>query len=195
MADVIDLKGKTNLTVGLSWGHQTPGDKKEELDLDLSAILATANGNQEIVCSDQLSSSCDSVLHSGDNKDGKGEGDDETISIDLEKVPKEITEIPFPISIKDGRDKDQEFSQVQGARARLFYISEAKEEVVLAEFEITTVLPHMQTALLLTLSRKEDDSWVGRRLERFLETGVKELYQLAKTADTGSGVPPNTGGS
>jgi len=60
-----------------------------------------------------------SVEHTGDNLTGEGEGDDESIKIDLTKVPGEIDKIVFPVTIYEGEARGQGFGQVRNAFIRI----------------------------------------------------------------------------
>jgi len=83
-----DFYSQGKLTVGLGWDF-TDG---HSIDLDAS-----------VLCFDKHLSSVDSIyylhrinsnssiVHSGDNRSGDKEGDDESIVIDLDKVPKKIS--------------------------------------------------------------------------------------------------------
>ena len=54
------------------------------------------------------------AIHSGDNRTGNGEGDDERIIVDLTKIPSDIERIEFAINIWSG----QNFGQVENAFIR-----------------------------------------------------------------------------
>ena len=66
-----------------------------------------------------LTSPDGSVEHTGDNLTGEGEGDDETIMVDLAAVPAEVDKIVFPVSIYDAEARAQTFGQVSNAYIRV----------------------------------------------------------------------------
>ena len=60
-----------------------------------------------------------SVVHTGDNLTGEGDGDDEQIKIDLSLVPAEVEKIAFTITIHDAEARSQNFGQVSNAFVRV----------------------------------------------------------------------------
>ena len=65
-----------------------------------------------------LKSTDGSVVHSGDNTTGAGEGDDETVTIDLTKVPADVDKIAICVTIHDAEARKQNFGQVSKAFVR-----------------------------------------------------------------------------
>lgn len=121
----IDLtKGNPNLSkiqIGLGWDPM----KGRSMDIDSSAVLLNENGkltdSNQLVYFGRTKSVCGSVIHSGDNLTGHGAGDDEVITVDLNKVPSDIHRIIFIVNIFRflglGRKKD--FSMIQNAYIRV----------------------------------------------------------------------------
>src|ERR687890_631603 len=95
--------GLTAVNVGLGWDVRTTTGA--DFDLDASALLCGADGkvvsDQHFVFFNNLKSPEGSVEHTGDNLTGEGEGDDESLLIDLTKVPERVDKIVFPVSIHD----------------------------------------------------------------------------------------------
>ncbi|MBK8964853.1 MAG: TerD family protein [Candidatus Competibacteraceae bacterium] len=113
-----DLK---KVLVGLGWdARATDG---ADFDLDASAFLLDANGkvrpDADFIFYNQLKSTCGSVQHTGDNRTGAGEGDDEALMVDLSRVPAEVHKITFTVTIHDADQRKQNFGQVQNAFIRL----------------------------------------------------------------------------
>ena len=82
----------SKVTMGLGWDAVKKrglfGMREQEIDLDASAVLFDANGNAvDAVWFRQLKSKCGSLVHTGDNRTGAGDGDDEQIICDLQRVP------------------------------------------------------------------------------------------------------------
>lgn len=59
------------------------------------------------------------VQHSGDNRTGSAEIDDETIFVDLTNMPEEVSEVSFVVTIHDAETRRQNFVQVSRAYIRL----------------------------------------------------------------------------
>lgn len=111
----------TAVLVGLGWDIRTTTGT--DFDLDASAL---ATGEDKKVLSDShfvffnnLRSPEGSIEHTGDNKTGEGEGDDEVIKVDLAGTPPTITNIFFPVSIHEADARSQSFGQVQNAYIRV----------------------------------------------------------------------------
>jgi tellurium resistance protein TerD len=95
-----EVPGLTKVRVGLGW---TP---PENVDLDVSMFgLTAASGSPKLVSEDYFiffnnkQTSDGSVKHLGDNRTGAGDGDDETIAVDLTKVNADVQELSFIVTI------------------------------------------------------------------------------------------------
>ncbi|MCD0165088.1 TerD family protein [Deinococcus sp. 12RED42] len=109
------------ILVGLGWDpRNTDG---QAFDLDASAFLLTAagrvRGDHDFIFYNQLRSAEGSVEHTGDNRTGVGDGDDESIRVDLTKVPAEIEKIAVAVTIDQADARRQNFGQVGGAFIRI----------------------------------------------------------------------------
>lgn len=111
----------TALTVGLGWDARTTTGT--DFDLDASAIGVRADGkvlsDAYFVFYNNMKSPEGAITLSGDNLTGAGEGDDETININLGLVPAEIDRIIIPVSIYDAANRGQNFGQVRNAYIRV----------------------------------------------------------------------------
>jgi tellurium resistance protein TerZ len=111
----------TQVRMGLGWdAAQKKGlfgrMRAQTIDLDASALLFDANGELvDQVWFQQLRSKDGSVQHTGDNLTGEGEGDDESIRVDLARVPDRVTVLVFTVNSFTGQD----FSQIENAFCRL----------------------------------------------------------------------------
>lgn len=113
--------GLTRILVGLGWdARATDG---QDFDLDASAFLVADNGkvrsDADFIFYNQLKSTDGSVEHTGDNRTGAGDGDDEAISIDLAAVPTAIERIVIAVTIHDFEARRQNFGMVAGAFVRV----------------------------------------------------------------------------
>ncbi len=115
----------THVSMGLGWdavkskGFLGFGGKSADIDLDASCLLFDeANKPVDVVWFRQLKSRDGSVMHSGDNRTGAGEGDDETVKIDLSRVPADVDKIAVCVTIHDADARRQNFGQVQKAFVR-----------------------------------------------------------------------------
>ena len=122
----VDLtKGNPSLKkilIGLGW-DTNKYDGGFDFDLDAAAFLLAGNGkvtsDEDFVFYNNLKHKSGAVEHMGDNLTGEGEGDDEEIKIDLEKVPANIERIDFTVTIYDAETRKQTFGQVSNAYIRV----------------------------------------------------------------------------
>ncbi|MCE1658585.1 TerD family protein, partial [Enterobacter hormaechei] len=84
-----------NVLIGLGWdARATDG---QDFDLDASAFLLAANGivrgDADFIFYNNLKSSDGSIMHTGDNRTGDGDGDDESLKIKLDQVPADVEKV------------------------------------------------------------------------------------------------------
>lgn len=141
MSEVINLvKGqkidltKTNpnvakFRVGLGWDVQSAVG--QDFDLDVSAFILGADGkrlsDKHFVYFNNLKSPNDSVVHTGDNLTGAGDGDDEVLTVDFSKIEAEATEIVFVVTIYEADSRKQVFGQVNNAYIRILNDADGSE--------------------------------------------------------------------
>ena len=115
-----EAPGMKKMLVGLGWSlRATDGDA---FDLDGSAFLLGAGdkvrSDADFVFYNQNKSSDGSVVHSGDNRTGEGEGDDETTTVEHDKVPADVEKIAVCVTIHDAEARRQNFGMVSRAYVR-----------------------------------------------------------------------------
>jgi len=117
----------TRVRMGLGWDAMKKkgflgGMKSQSIDLDASALLFDSAGSLvDQVWFQQLRSKDGAVQHTGDNRTGAGDGDDESIRVDLSALPSKVSTIVFTVNSFTGQD----FSQIENAFCRL--IDESNE--------------------------------------------------------------------
>lgn len=128
--------GAPKFTVGLGWDSNS-SSTGESFDLDASIFLVGANGkiptDNHFVYYNNLKSPDGSVIHSGDNTTGDGDGDDEKIAIDLSKASADVNEISFVVTIHQAETRKQNFGQVRNSFIRI--IDETNTELVKYELD------------------------------------------------------------
>lgn len=121
--------GLSKITVGLGW-DTNKYDGGKDFDLDVSVFLANANGKvaneKNFIFFNNRQNENGSVVHTGDNRTGEGEGDDEQIQVDLQNVPGDVDKIAFTITIYDAASRNQNFGQVSRSYVRI--INDANQE-------------------------------------------------------------------
>lgn len=111
-----------NIMVGLGW-DVNEFDGGADFDLDASAFALGANKkcptDQDFIFYSNLEHPSGAIKHTGDNLTGEGEGDDETILVDLSLIPANIERIAFTVTIYDADARRQNFGQVSNAYIRI----------------------------------------------------------------------------
>jgi tellurium resistance protein TerD len=123
--------GLTNVLIGLGWDErQTDGN---EFDLDASAFMLSTSGkvsgDADFIFYGQMKSACSSVEHTGDNRTGEGDGDDEALKVDLSKIPDAVQTVAITVTIHDFEARSQSFGQVSNAFIRVVNDKTGKEVV------------------------------------------------------------------
>jgi tellurium resistance protein TerZ len=174
--------GLTHVFMGLGWDAAKPkgflaslfGGSPENIDLDASCLLLDENKNIiDTVWFRQLKSKNGSVVHTGDNLTGDGDGDDEIINVDLTKLPNNVKHLVFVISSFRG----QTFDQIEQASCRLV---DATTKTELAIYKLSGKNPY--TAQVMAQVYKENGIWTmqaigestnGRTVNDFAEFAKK----------------------
>ena len=132
--------------IGLGWDtnkYSGGGD----FDLDASAFLVGSNGKTnndlDFIFYNNLEHSTGSVIHTGDNRTGEGDGDDEKLIIEFAKVPSDIDKIAITVTIYDAIARAQNFGQISNAFVRV--VNEETNEEILRydlseDFSVETAL-------------------------------------------------------
>lgn len=109
------------IIIGLGWDPRATDG--QAFDLDASAFLLGSGGrvrnDGDFIFYNQPKSADGSVQHTGDNLTGQGDGDDESIKVDLNAVPTGIEKIAVAVTIHEADQRRQNFGQVGGAFIRV----------------------------------------------------------------------------
>ena len=115
-----EAPGLKKMTIGLGW--DTRATDGAGFDLDGAVFLLNTTGkvrsDADFIFYNNLKSADGSIVHSGDNLTGAGEGDDETVTIDLASVPADIDKIVVGVTIHDAETRGQNFGMVSKAFIR-----------------------------------------------------------------------------
>jgi tellurium resistance protein TerZ len=143
--------------MGLGWdaikskGFFGFGAKTESVDLDASCVMFDeANRPVDVVWFRQLKSRDGSIVHTGDNRTGAGDGDDEQIIVDLARVPPNVKSLVFTVNSFTG----QNFSQVQNAYCRI--VNAANQQEV-ARYDLSVQGVH--TAQIMAKLYRHNGEW------------------------------------
>ena len=122
--------GLKKVVFGLGWDTNRY-DGNADFDLDVSAFFTDASGKvtgeQDFVFYGQPQHPSGALIYSGDNQTGVGIGDDETMTVELNKIPSNIEKISFAATIYDAENRLQNFGMVDNSYIRA-YNADTNEE-------------------------------------------------------------------
>ncbi|MEU6533601.1 TerD family protein [Streptomyces sp. NPDC046928] len=162
----------TQVMIGLGWdARSTTG---APFDLDASALVCSGGrvmGDEWFVFYNQLKSPDGSVEHTGDNLTGEGEGDDESILVDLSKVPAQCDKIVFPVSIHMADERGQAFGQVSNAFIRVVNQADGQE---LARYDLSEDAS-TETAMIFGEVYRYQGEWKFRAVGQGYASGLRGI--------------------
>ncbi|MGF6435539.1 TerD family protein [Kosakonia sp. 1610] len=122
----------------------------DSIDLDAGCVLMDSSGNTiDTIWFRKLTSSCGSVVHSGDNLTGEGDGDDEVITVNLTRLPSNVEYLAFTVNSFRG----QTFNDVENAFCRV--VDQSGKE--LARYKLTEQGSH--TGIVISSLRRNGGNW------------------------------------
>lgn len=165
-----EAPGMKKMLVGLGWNlRATDGDA---FDLDGSVFLLGASGkvrsDADFVFYNQNKSSDGSVVHSGDNRTGEGEGDDESITVELDKVPADVEKIAVCVTIHDGEAKRQNFGMVANAYVRCV---DATTNAEVARYDLSEDAS-VETAMIFGEIYRHNGEWKFKAVGQGFQGGL-----------------------
>ena len=165
--------GMTKALIGLGWDPRATDGA--EFDLDASAFLIASNGKvrseADSIFYNQLKSPDGSVEHTGDNRTGEGDGDDEILKVDLSRVPADIDKIAFSVTIHEGQTRNQNFGQVANAYIRIVNEVSGSEVVRYDLAEDASV----ETAMIFGELYRNNGEWKFRAVGQGYSGGLKAM--------------------
>ncbi len=168
--------GLSKLIVGLGW-DVNQYDGGADFDLDAAAFLLDANGkvtsDEDFVFYNNLKHKSGSVIHTGDNLTGEGEGDDEVLKVDLSKVPANIAKIDFTVTIYDAETRCQNFGQVSNA---YIHVLDETNGIELIRFDLGEDFS-VETAIVVGELYRHNGEWKFNAIGSGFAGG---LYALGK---------------
>ena len=170
-----EAPGMTKVLVGLGWdARSTDG---QDFDLDASAFLLKADGkvraDSDFIFYNQLKSVDGSVEHTGDNRTGEGDGDDEAIKVDLSKIPADIHKIAFTVTIHEAEARRQSFGQVRNAFIR---IVNQDTNVEVGRYDLDEDAS-TETAVIFGELYRHGTEWKFRAVGQGFKGGLKPLAE------------------
>lgn len=163
----------TKMIVGLGWDvRATDG---AAFDLDASAFMLNASGkvrsDADFIFYNQAKSADGSVAHSGDNRTGAGEGDDESIIVELGKVPADVEKIAVCVTIHDAEARKQNFGMVAKAYIRCV---NAAGDVEIAKYDLSEDAS-VETAMIFGEIYRNGADWKFKAVGQGFQGGLGPL--------------------
>lgn len=163
----------TNMAVGLGWNPRATDG--QAFDLDAVAFLVNESGkvraDADFIFFNNLKSSDGAVEHTGDNRTGEGDGDDEVIKVDLSKVPGDVSKVVFCAVIYDGQARNQNFGQVANAYIRIVNTQSGAE---VARYDLSED-SSTETAMIFGELYKNNGEWKFRAVGQGFAGGLGPL--------------------
>jgi len=171
--------GLKKVFIGLGWDVKH-GDTGFDYDLDASCFMLNEAGkiysDKHFIFYNNLKSPDGGVTHTGDNLTGSGDGDDEQIKIDLEKVAQDIKKLVFVVTIHDAESRKQNFGQIENAFVRL--VNEENNQEV-ARFDLGEDYS-TETAMIMAELYRHNNEWkmtaVGSGYQGGLQAILNRYY-------------------
>lgn len=183
--DVLDLTKKNpglkNVVLAAGWDVVKKGffSFQEDYDLDLVALLLDKDGRVSgksslIYFGNQRGTGI--FLH-GDNRTGEGDGDDERISVSLDRIPSSCEKIIFAVTIYQADRRKQSFSKVKNAYVRL--LDEDSRNAELCRYNLTDDGGDNTAIIFAELSRDNND-WKFKAVGELMKASVSTLFERYK---------------
>lgn len=164
-----------HILIGLGWDARSSDG--QDFDLDASVFMTTDNGkvlsDAHFIFYNQLKSPCGSVEHTGDNLTGDGDGDDESIIVQLDHVPANIKSLFITVTIHDADIRRQNFGQVSNAFVRLVNHENGQEVL---RFDLSEDYS-TETAMVFGEVYRHHGDWKFRAIGQGYSGGLLSLCQ------------------
>lgn len=163
----------SKILIGLGW--DTRATDGADFDLDASAFLLNTSdkvrADSDFIFYNNLRSSDGSVEHTGDNRTGEGDGDDEALKVELSRVPADVQKIAIAVTIHDGESRRQSFGMVSNAFIRIVNDATGREisRYDLAEDAST------ETAMIFGEVYRHNGEWKFRAVGQGYQGGLGPL--------------------
>ena len=170
-----EAPGLSAVLIGLGWDARSTDGK--DFDLDASAFICDASGKVKddagFIFYNNTKSADGSIEHTGDNRTGEGDGDDESLKVNLSAVSADTKTIAFAVTIHEAEKNSQNFGQVQNAFIRVVNQADGKE---IARYDLTED-GSTESAMIFGELYRKDDEWKFKAVGQGFAGGLKPLAQ------------------
>ena len=159
--------------VGLGWDARVTDGK--EFDLDASLFMLSENDKVQsdfhFIFFNNTKSPCGSIELQGDNRTGKGDGDDEQIKINLSQIPDNVKKLIFSVTIYDAENCKQNFGMVSNSFIRIY---NNDNEVEIARFDLSEDAS-TETAMVFGELYRHGSEWKFRAVGQGFAGGLSAM--------------------
>ena len=170
-----EAPGLTKILIGLGWDTRTTDGV--DFDLDASVFLVGTEGkvrsDADFIFYNNLKSADGSVEHTGDNRTGEGDGDDEAVKVNLAGVPADVDKIPVAVTIDQAEARSQSFGQVSNAFIRVVNDDNGTE---IARYDLSEDAS-TETAMIFGEIYRNGAEWKFRAIGQGFAGGLGPLAQ------------------
>ena len=165
----------TNILIGLGWDVRTTDGAAFDLDASLFMVGETGKvrSDADFIFYNQAKSACGSVEHTGDNRTGAGDGDDESIKVNLANVPANVSRLVVTVTIHDAQARQQSFGQVGGAFMRVINSADNSE---IARFDLSEDYS-TETAMIFGEIYRHNGEWKFKAIGQGYSGGLAAMCQ------------------
>lgn len=168
--------GLRNIVAGLGWDSAEINGKP--VDCDVSVFMLGNNGkipaDGYFVFYNNLTSEDGAVAHAGDSRTGDGDGDDESIGIDLAKISSDVMQLLFVVTIHEAQERAHQFANVSNAFIRVVNRSNGEE---LCRYNLTDEHAGSDSVLIGRLYRSGNE-WAFEGMGDAFSGGLETLLGL-----------------
>lgn len=165
--------GLQHVLVGLGWDAR--GTDGAAFDLDASVFMLKADGkvrsDKDFIFYNNLVAADGSVKHTGDNTTGVGDGDDESIEIQLAHIAPDIAKMVFAVTIHEADVRRQNFGMVNSAFIRIVN-KESNAEI--ARFDLSEEAS-IETAMIFGEIYRHNAEWKFKAVGQGFKGGLGPL--------------------
>lgn len=159
----VAITGMQFAKAGLGWDVNNY-DSGKDFDLDATCFCLDASGKMskdtDMIFYNNTVHPSGAVKHTGDNRNGEGSGDDESIFIDFTKIPDNIVKLAFVITIHEATERNQNFGQINNAYVRLLKLESADAQTGTEEIRFDLSEDYStETSILAAEIYKKDGEW------------------------------------
>ncbi len=163
-------------TIGLGWDISR---YTGSADFDLDLILFMCDENKRCISDEHfiwfrhLADKWGAIRHTGDNRTGIGDGDDESAKIVFSKVPADVKHIVIAVTMFNGKENGQNFGLVDNAYIRLL----DDKDVEKAKYELSerNDTADKYSMIFAEFSRISDTEWQMIPVEKGYHKTLEEL--------------------